>query len=134
MKVQNLGIKNPRDNISGRIGQGYTEISLRRVQAEPEFYCLAPEDNAIYDAMYQAYVRALESGETKEKARRFLPLGLYTYLYWYPNLVALYHFLDLRLAQDAQDEIRQYARVILYVLSEECPIIARLYKESRHIE
>lgn len=45
----------------------------------------------------------------RENARRYLPLDVLTDTYWYVNLSTLMHFLDERLEEDAQDEIRYLA-------------------------
>jgi thymidylate synthase (FAD) len=108
-----------------RIGQGFTERSLRYCEANPEFYCCHPGDQKFYDEAWKAYQQALEGGDKKEQARRFLPVGLYSETYWYPNLVALRHWLLLRLNNDAQYEIRQYARAILRILKNIAPITAK---------
>ena len=60
----------------------------------------------------QAYRRRLELGVAREQARKDLPLATYTEAYWKIDLHNLLHFLELRMDQRAQWEIRQYARTI----------------------
>jgi flavin-dependent thymidylate synthase len=62
---------------------------------------------------YQIYEKLLESGVAKEQARLFLP-GFGVYYTWVLSVDALnlMNFLRLRMADDAQWEIRQYADII----------------------
>ena len=59
------------------------------------------------------YECACELGIAPEQARLLLPMyGLYTSWYWTTSLQGLTHFLNQRLADDAQWEIQQYARAV----------------------
>lgn len=58
------------------------------------------------------YETRLKSGIAREQARKDLPLSTYTEAYWKCDLHNILHFLGLRMASDAQAEIRQYATVI----------------------
>lgn len=66
-----------------------------------------------YDEGYRLYEKALAQGVAKEQARLFLP-GFSVYYTWIAKVDAhnLMHFLRLRMAQDAQYEIRVYAEII----------------------
>lgn len=66
-----------------------------------------------YTHGFELYKKALDVGVAKELARLFLP-GFSVYYTWVVKTDAhnLMHFLSLRMASDAQWEIRQYARVI----------------------
>ncbi|MBW4436022.1 MAG: FAD-dependent thymidylate synthase [Pleurocapsa minor GSE-CHR-MK-17-07R] len=68
---------------------------------------------AHYDASFTLYKNALEAGISKEMARLFLP-GFAVYYTWVVKVDALnlMNFLRLRLAQDAQYEIRVYAEAM----------------------
>ncbi|MCK6578080.1 MAG: FAD-dependent thymidylate synthase [Anaerolineae bacterium] len=68
---------------------------------------------AHYDRGYALYRQALEDGVAKEMARLFLP-GFSVYYTWVMSVDALnlMHFLKLRMASDAQTEIRVYATAI----------------------
>ena len=52
----------------------------------------------------------LEQGVAKEVARTVLPLALYTKYFWSCNPRSLLHFCGLRNSEQAQFEIREYAR------------------------
>jgi len=66
-----------------------------------------------YKRSYQLYQQALTAGVAREQARLFLP-GFAVYYTWVAKVDAhnLMHFLSLRMAEDAQYEIRVYARAI----------------------
>ncbi len=66
-----------------------------------------------YENSFNYYQEALEKGVSKEMARLFLP-GFSVYYTWVVKIDAhnLMHFLRLRMAEDAQYEIRVYAQAI----------------------
>jgi thymidylate synthase (FAD) len=64
------------------------------------------------DGCLAAYKSALRRGVAYEQARRILPLGTYTEAFWKIDLHNLLHFLRLRMAPDAQQEIREFANAI----------------------
>lgn len=66
-----------------------------------------------YEQGYALYEAALQAGVSKEMARLFLP-GFSVYYTWVVKVDALnlMHFLKLRMAADAQYEIRVYADAI----------------------
>ena len=66
-----------------------------------------------YDEGFRLYSAALERGVSKEMARLFLP-GFSVYYTWVAKIDAhnLMHFLRLRMASDAQYEIRVFAEAI----------------------
>jgi thymidylate synthase (FAD) len=68
---------------------------------------------AHYDQGFKLYQQALAAGVAKEQARLFLP-GFSLYYTWVVKTDAhnLMHFLSLRMAPDAQAEIRVYAQAI----------------------
>lgn len=74
---------------------------------------LSEQLNQHYTQSYQLYEEALRTGVSKEMARLFLP-GFSVYYTWVMKVDAhnLMHFLKLRMASDAQYEIRVYAKAI----------------------
>jgi thymidylate synthase (FAD) len=68
---------------------------------------------AHYDEGFRLYQQALDMGVAREMARLFLP-GFSVYYTWVLKVDAhnLMHFLRLRMAPDAQYEIRAYAQAI----------------------
>jgi thymidylate synthase (FAD) len=61
-------------------------------------------------------------GVAKEQARMVLPMSTYTEWTWASDLHNLLHFLKLRGAGNAQDEIREYANAIEGIVSAAFPL------------
>lgn len=83
-------------------------------QVDPETNAeLTRQLESLYQQSYDLYSRALEAGVSRELARLFLP-GFSVYYTWVAKIDAhnLMHFLRLRMAPDAQHEIRVYAEAI----------------------
>ena len=116
-----------------RIGIGYTELSQRYALIPAEFYCVDPLDQVVYEREYSFYREAVELGQSLEQARRFLPIGTYTQFYCYGNLVAFMHFLELRLAKEAQAEIREYANALDCFISTICPVTMLAWHEIKGV-
>ena len=76
---------------------------------------------AAYEHALGAYNKLIEKGACREQARSVVPVGNYTEFYATCNLRNWVHFYNLRIASDAQWEIRQYARCIGEFLSELWP-------------
>lgn len=129
---------------------GWNESSRRYITENVEFYLpqplewrAAPENKkqgsgdsvGIYlgtelsndlllyqDRGQQLYQAALDNGVAPEQARLFLPAyGLYVRWRWTASLGAVLHFLQQRLAHDAQSEIREYAEAVKTILAEHFP-------------
>lgn len=118
---------------------GWNESSRRYVTENEEFYfpdvwrsapanskqgsgaALPDEDQRNWDEVLEymnttaltIYRKALEKGMAPEQARLFLPAyGMYVRWRWTVSLAALLHFLEQRLASDAQYELQRYAQAI----------------------
>lgn len=74
-----------------------------------------------YENSLDAYNKLIEKGVCREQARSVVPVGNYSEFYATCNLRNWAHFYGLRIAEDAQWEIRQYARCIGEFLSEVWP-------------
>lgn len=66
-----------------------------------------------YNATTTIYHKLISGGVAKEIARSVLPVGMYSVMIASCNLRSLLHFLKLRLRDNAQWEIRQYAKALL---------------------
>ncbi|MEL6270860.1 MAG: FAD-dependent thymidylate synthase [Chloroflexota bacterium] len=95
--------KQSKDNKQASEGEVDTDVDER----------LTRELIAHYEKSYQLYEDALRNGVSREMARLFLP-GFSVYYTWVVKVDAhnLMHFLRLRMAPDAQYEIRVYAQAI----------------------
>lgn len=78
------------------------------------------------------YEYRLSLGVAREQARKDLPLSTYTEAYWKIDLHNLLHFLWLRMAENAQYEIRSYAKIIgEEIVSRWCPITWQAFLDYR---
>lgn len=114
-----------------RAGWSYNEASGRYIKLEPKFYRPRPRmqtgkamdykyeslpsyeipevDNIIHNAYVEAYALyeiLLDKGVAKECARFILPQGIESEMYTTCNARSLMHWLGLRGAEDASEEIR----------------------------
>jgi len=74
------------------------------------------------EEVYTDYRKLLDMNIAKELARINLPLSLYTEWYWQIDLHNLFHFLQLRMDDHAQYEIREYANAIAKITKVVVPI------------
>ncbi len=83
---------------------------------------LSEEERSFQDRARDVYEGRLAAGVAREQARKDLPLATFTEAYWKIDLHNLLHFLELRLDQRAQEEIRAYATVIAReIVARWCP-------------
>jgi thymidylate synthase (FAD) len=61
---------------------------------------------------FELYRERIARGVAKEIARMLLPQNIYTQAYWTVSLQGVMHFLEQRMKQDAQYEIRRYAKAV----------------------
>jgi thymidylate synthase (FAD) len=73
---------------------------------------LSAEESALQRQARDIYEARLAAGVAREQARKDLPLSTYTEAYWKIDLHNLLHFLNLRMDEHAQEEIRAYANLI----------------------
>jgi len=78
---------------------------------------------------YTSYEEMLKDSVARELARINLPLSLYTQWYWQIDLRNLFHFLNLRLDEHAQYEIRQYAEVMAKMARAVAPMAYEAFEE-----
>ena len=129
---------------------GWNESSRRYITEEPAFYIptaedwrSAPENSKqgsgepinyglgieltmrlfnMIEAAEVEYNNALELGVCAEQARLFLPAyGMYVRYRWTTSLHGVMHFLQQRLAHDAQKEITDYALAMKSLAEEAFP-------------
>lgn len=136
---------------------GWNESSRRYITEEPAFYIptadmwrSAPENSKqgsgepinyglgieltmklfnLIEASEQEYNHAIELGVCAEQARLFLPAyGMYVRYRWTTSLHGVMHFLQQRLAHDAQVEIQDYAKAIEQLATDKFPYCLGLVK------
>jgi thymidylate synthase (FAD) len=90
------------------------------------------QEAEIIAAAREVYQERLAAGVAREQARKDLPLSTYTEAYWKIDLHNLLHFLELRMAENAQLEIREYARAIGYqIVSQWVPLTWEAFLDYR---
>lgn len=83
-----------------------------------------------YDQGFKLYEQALQVGVAKEQARLFLPgFSVYYTGVWKIDAHNLMRFIRLRIADDAQWEIRQYANVIFEIFKQVLPWTAEAFEQ-----
>jgi thymidylate synthase (FAD) len=86
----------------------------------------------IIAAARDVYQERLTAGVAREQARKDLPLSTYTEAYWKIDLHNLLHFLELRMDDLAQQEIREYAQAIGYqIVSQWVPLTWEAFLDYR---
>lgn len=76
-----------------------------------------------------AYRGLLDAGVSREIARTVLPVGTYTEMVWQMDLSNLLRFIELRLDEHAQPEIREYAKVFAWIVRSVCPATFAAWEE-----
>lgn len=81
--------------------------------------------------IYDNYQWALDHGIAREVARINTPVSRYSRMVASANLLNWFRFLGLRLAENAQWEIRQYAQAIGEILEKQFPRSYELFKNRK---
>lgn len=129
----------------------WNESSRRYISEEPVFYTPAPHEwrgqpknskqgsngfvelvtgeeatkRLVFNQMraIEDYEWAIANGIATEQSRLYLPAyGLYVRWYWTASLQGVAHFLNQRLAHDAQKEIQDYAIAVQHLSEERFPV------------
>lgn len=87
--------------------------------------------NTAEQVAFEEYEQRIKAGVAREQARGCLPLSTWTEWRWSIDLHNLLHFLSLRLAPDAQQEIRAYAHVIAHQVSVWNPMVYEAWCDYR---
>lgn len=77
--------------------------------------------------LYRHYIK---NGVAREMARMVLPVSAYTKMIWKNDLWNTWHFLKLRMADNAQWEIRQYANAMHLIMKDTLPVLMELWDEN----
>src|ERR1700733_974739 len=142
-----------------RIGVSINEWSARYSELQPDFYIpenvrtqvgkpghytykLTDSDLALVfqgvlddfcNDAYDNYQWALKLGIAKEQARFFLPVNIYSEMYWSCNARSLMNFLALRNSPKAMWEIQQYAQVLESLFQEKMPVTYEYFIENNRV-
>ena len=103
--------------------------SAEGISSEAAQECQAILERASREARY-TYEQLLEAGISRELARLVLPVSQYSRMRSSGNLRNWLHFLKLRMADNAQWEIRQYANAIAEMVKGHFPRTWSLFNED----
>jgi thymidylate synthase (FAD) len=132
---------------SDHVMDAWNESSRRYITEEPTFYVpdewrSAPENSKQgsgkahqegekFDVLLRTHINvsmtlyeeALKDGICAEQARLFLPAyGMYVRWYWTASIQSVAHFINQRVAHDAQKEIQEYAIGIRALATQHFPV------------
>lgn len=99
-------------------GRGQSLVNKQASSGLVEMVGLAELSELAWDT----YKENLDRGVARELARLCLTLNYYTEWFWKTDLHNLFHFLKLRLGEDSQPEIREYALAICELIRDRVPI------------
>ena len=109
--------------VSNRQGsEGFLELEKGKI--------FSARERELHELARMVYNERIDAGLAREQARKDLPLSTYTEAYWKTDLHNLLHFLELRMEQHAQLEIRSYATTIgNEIVSKWCPMVWEAFKD-----
>lgn len=81
---------------------------------------------------YMTYMGLIQSGIAREIARLVVPVNIYSRMRASANLRNWLGFLELRLGEGAQFEIREYAKVVGELVNKAFPRVWELFKEGQN--
>lgn len=79
--------------------------------------------------VFSNYNKYLENGISRELARINLPVSTYSEMYWACNLRSLFHFIELRMTNHAQFEIREYAKAMFELIKPLVPLACEAFED-----
>lgn len=85
--------------------------------------------NDISEKTFAIYDELNEAGIARELARGILPINLYTEWYWKNDLHNIFHFLQLRMDEHAQYEIRVFAEAMASFVKQVVPIAYEAFED-----
>jgi len=83
------------------------------------------------DLAFHVYEELIAKGVSRELARAHLPQNTFTEFYWKINLHNLLHFLQLRMDDHAQKEIRDLAVQTYELIKPICPVTCEAFEDFR---
>lgn len=93
--------------------------------------CLTALELTHHKQSRSCYNFLLENNVAREQARRDLPLSTFTEVVWKADVHNIFHFLKLRLAPEAQLEVRAYAQAFAEVVKTLFPVAYAAFEDYR---
>jgi thymidylate synthase (FAD) len=92
---------------------------------------LLTKQKASCDLAFHTYDELISKGVSRELARAHLPQCTFTEFYWKIDLHNLLHFLELRIEDHAQKEIRDLANEIVNLIRPIVPVACEAFEDFR---
>ena len=92
---------------------------------------LVLKQKASCDLAFHTYDELIRKGVSRELARCHLPQSTFTEFYWKINLHNLLHFLELRIEDHAQKEIRDLAKQVYELIKPIVPVTCEAFEDFR---
>lgn len=89
------------------------------------------KQKASCDLAFHTYDELIRKGVSRELARCHLPQSTFTEFYWKINLHNLLHFLELRIEDHAQKEIRDLAKQVYELIKPIVPMTCEAFEDFR---
>jgi thymidylate synthase (FAD) len=105
-----------------RVGKAGAYSYLERAEDDEQTKFMTGRLKYAYEAGWNSYQEMLKDGIAPEQARLSLPVGLFTKMIWSCNPRSLMHFLSLRAAPTAQQEIQTVAYAAETALAKHMPV------------
>lgn len=101
---------------------------MRTDEQNDQAHNIQREMKAACKIAFGSYKAMLDAGCPRELARSVLPVATYSHMFATVNLHNLFHFLNLRLHEHAQYEIRVYAEAILELIEPIVPVAVKAFR------
>jgi len=92
---------------------------------------LMAKQKSSCDLAFHVYEELIDKGVSRELARAHLPQNTFTEFYWKIDLHNLLHFLQLRMDDHAQKEIRDLAKQTYDLIKPLCPMTCEAFEDFR---
>ena len=92
---------------------------------------LLRKQKASCDLAFHTYDELIKKGVSRELARAHLPQNTFTEFYWKIDLHNLLHFLQLRIDDHAQKEIRDLAKQVYDLIKPIVPVTCEAFEDFR---
>jgi thymidylate synthase (FAD) len=118
-------------NVRTQVGKpGNYSYETASKQTADWFTCALGNQSEVNFLMYK---EAIDRGVAKEQARFFLPVNIYSEMYWSCNARSLMNFLSLRNAPKAMWEIQQYAKALEQVFHATMPVTHDYFIQNERV-
>lgn len=111
--------------------QSISNKQMRTTEQHPSAGILRGSMIRVNEQAQQDYKNMIACGCPRELARSILPVATYSRMFATVNLLNLFRFLELRLHEHAQYEIRVYAVAMLELIQPIVPVAVRAFQAAK---